>query len=87
MQVVYTIGNFIPVQIEPENFNTKRSRCTYDYWDLTLLAIYEYYMSGNKSWLGNFADWFGKYGTGQIGWDSFVEKKLYATLCKQNKKC
>lgn len=78
MKVVYTIGNFIPVPKEPESFNTKRSEFIGDYWDLTLLAIYEYYMYGMptiaQALLGEWAFWFDDYGFGQAGWDSYVEK-------------
>lgn len=77
MEVVYTMGNFIPV---PIGFNTERNLHLKDYWDLTLLEIYNYYMDKEESspWLEAFTDWFNKYKeknkTGQAGWDSFVEK-------------
>lgn len=43
MKAVYTIGNFCPV---PEGFNGARSNFgIYDYWDLTLMKIREWYLS------------------------------------------
>lgn len=66
LEVVYTIGNFIPA---PDGFNTGRNSILSDYWDLTLLAIYNYLtndrehklfkdhtplwglLDGNKEWL------------------------------------
>lgn len=78
MEVVYTIGNFIPVSIEPENFNTGRSGSTSDYWDLTLFQIYEYYKYGpekSKPWLQKHADWLDNFKDGKHdAWDNFVEK-------------
>lgn len=75
MKAVYTMGNFIPV---PIGFNTEHNSRIKDYWDLTLLEIYNYYMSEKKcsSWLEKYKAWFDDYGTGigQKGWDSFVEK-------------
>ena len=70
MKVVYTIGNFIPVPLHP-SFNTKRNNKVHDYWDLTLLAIYEYYRGNGaesklaalfeedsvRNWLNSFGDW------------------------------
>ncbi|MCM1084166.1 MAG: hypothetical protein NC393_07365 [Clostridium sp.] len=75
MEVVYTIGNFILVPSEP-NFNTERESFTSGYWDLTLLAIYEYYTHGGlaQALLGEWAFWFDQYGKGQAGWNKFVEK-------------
>lgn len=45
MQVVYTIGNFIPA---PSVFQKKGSCPSRDYWDLALAAIYNYYRSNDK---------------------------------------
>ncbi len=40
----HVLGNFLPV---PGGFNTGRYRSTFDYWDLTLKAIYDWY-HGNE---------------------------------------
>ena len=45
MQVVYTIGNFIPA---PSAFQKRGSCPSRDYWDLALAAIYHYYQSPDK---------------------------------------
>ncbi|MCM1235019.1 MAG: hypothetical protein NC489_33385 [Ruminococcus flavefaciens] len=83
MKCVYTIGNFIPVPREPINFNTNRSGFSGDYWDLTLLAIYEYYI-GQKEYpsivyflLGKgIEQWLGESGVGREGWNKFVENNF-----------
>lgn len=82
MRVVYTIGNFIPVPFTPnqkkDNFNTRRNSLCKDYWDLTLLAIYQYYKEKNVKNSGGWKDllsrecvkhWLDRYGS----WDAFVE--------------
>lgn len=45
MQVVYTIGNFIPA---PSAFQKRGSCPSRDYWDLALAAIYHYYQPSDK---------------------------------------
>ncbi|MBU5435916.1 hypothetical protein [Pseudoflavonifractor sp. MSJ-37] len=40
MEVVYTIGNFIPA---PSAFQSRGSGPSKDYWDLALMCIYNYY--------------------------------------------
>lgn len=45
MQVVYTIGNFIPA---PSVFQKRGSCPSRDYWDLALAAIYNYYQPLDK---------------------------------------
>lgn len=79
MDVVYTIGNFVPVLRDPVNFNTKRFAATKDYWDLTLMGIYEYYTGrGSVSVLSNLLsekavrDWLDRFGD----WNGFVEKNF-----------
>lgn len=77
MEVVYTIGNFIPV---PSNFNGSRWCHTKDCWDSTLLIIYYYYFDpkelreNTKNWISKYTGWLGRFGTGQgqDGWDKFV---------------
>lgn len=88
MEVVYTIGNFIPVLQNPINFNVRRSAFTKDYWDLTLLAIYEYYMGIREStslsrWLlgeERIASWFNQFGNGEDGWNQFVKKNYMGSF-------
>lgn len=46
MQVVYTIGNFIPA---PSAFQKRGFSPSKDYWDLALAAIYNYYQIRDKS--------------------------------------
>lgn len=90
MEVVYTIGNFMPVPRSPINFNTRRSTFTEDYWDVTLLIIYDYYIRGRvcsslklvlggeeieKSWLKQFKDW-----------DDFVEQNYMQPFVRRAKK-
>lgn len=45
-RLTQTMGNFMPV---PLYFNQGRVVKTSDYWDLTLLGIYNYYLSGKSS--------------------------------------
>lgn len=75
MNVVYTIGNILPVPCTPSSFNKRRSSAVKDYWDLTLLAIYNYYhlAPGKNNWILEYKEWLNIFGTGQNGWDRFVE--------------
>lgn len=45
LTVAYTLGNFIPV---PPGFNARGTSKIKDYWDLTLLAIYNWFMEQTK---------------------------------------
>ena len=46
--VYHTLGNYCPV---PDGFNRPRSNGgKFDYWDLTLEKIYEWYLSYEKGW-------------------------------------
>lgn len=50
IELNHTIGNFVPVPFvkEGEEFNRPRGKgATKDYWDLALLAIYQWYTQGN----------------------------------------
>lgn len=56
IELNHTIGNFIPVPFVNKNkaFNVPRGRrkgATKDYWDLALMAIYEYYTNNSEEWL------------------------------------
>ena len=91
MKVVYTIGNFIPVPLVP-SFNIRRNSLVSDYWDLALLAIYRHYMDGAKScgekWqelfqYGGTMCWLDWHGTGQTGWDDFVERNFLQDFVKE----
>lgn len=90
MDALYTIGNFMPVPQFPVNFNMRRNKFADDYWDLTLLAIYDYYRNmsdGNKYLtlglvLGgeSVAKWLNnEFGT----WDDFVEKNFMQPFVKK----
>lgn len=45
LKMAYTLGNFIPV---PPCFNDRGTSKIKDYWDLTLLAIYNWFMEQTK---------------------------------------
>lgn len=87
MEAVYTIGNFMPVLQSPYNFNTCRYQYTKDYWDLTLLAIYDYYryMSDGKipsrfyMFLNPLEKWLDEFRT----WDGFVEQNSMQPFVKK----
>ncbi len=94
MEYVYTIGNFALVPREPINFNTNRSQHTKDYWDLTLLAIYEYYMGEKESkWpicsslkeeeIEGIKKWLKQ--SGQQGWNKFVEGNYMQPFVEKTK--
>ena len=85
LNLVYTIGNFIPVPVT-SNFNTNRSKPSKDYWDLTLLAIYRYYMAveNENAWeklMKESEDWLGP--RGEKNWNHFVEKYFLQDFVKQ----
>lgn len=78
MEVVYTIGNFIPA---PEGFQErgKYKGKIKDYWDLTLLAIYYYYnkpkreeqiLEDSKEWLNS--EWLDSFES----WNEFVKRNF-----------
>jgi len=83
MDVVYKIGNFMPVPCgfySRGNYNLESK----DYWDLALLAIYDYYHGNNfvalpfsLRWLVGDVErarqcqmWLNRFA----GWDDFVER-------------
>lgn len=85
LNLVYTIGNFIPVPVT-SNFNTNRSKLSKDYWDLTLLEIYRYYMEveSSEEWrtlMNESKDWLGP--NGEKNWNHFVEKYFLQDFVKQ----
>lgn len=87
LNVVYTIGNFIPVPKTPADFNRKRNSNCKDYWDLTLLAICNYYYNEQNSdgWeklLEESKDWLG--ARTARNWDAFVEKNFLQDFVNQN---
>lgn len=70
--LTHTLGNFMPVYAEKKDksnwsspFNKGRYPHTYDYWDLTLKDIKNYYEGKNdkdyiresERWLASFKDW------------------------------
>lgn len=85
LSTVYTIGNFIPVPVISD-FNRRRYSLSDDYWDLTLLAIYCYYMGfGNSKEWGKLLEesevWLGQ--KGEKNWDHFVEKNFLQDFVNQ----
>ena len=89
MQVVYTIGNFVPVPFLPKqySFNFWRNTLVNDYWDLSLYAIYRFYTGHQEYYLDwpkwgkmfqyeENEHWLEQYGMGQVGWDNFVEQNF-----------
>lgn len=85
LNTVYTIGNFIPVPVI-SNFNSRRYPLSDDYWDLTLLAIYCYYMGFEncEEWgklLEESNVWLGP--KGEKNWDHFVEKYFLQDFVNQ----
>lgn len=95
LDVVYTIGNFIPVPFVEANkeFNRPRkNNSTQDYWDLALKVIYEWYkgntvlekLVGKKE--GNIelcAQWLDLFGDGIDGWNEFVERNYMQPFVKE----
>lgn len=90
LELNHTIGNFIPV---PLGFNTGRSGeyAKWDFWDLTMKAIYDWY-TGNNSKLKGFLNsdnckkWLRKFGEGKKGWRKFVKQNnLQAYVYCNNK--
>lgn len=93
---VHTIGNMIPVPCllnesgreVTASFNAPRYCASKDYWDLTLLCLYHYYMGETGSrhtleWLlpktadcGLCRIWLDGFGEKQEGWNRFVEQNL-----------
>lgn len=99
MNIVYTIGNFIPVPFksrEEGEFNSPRGTSTSrDYWDLALFCIYNYYTTGEPNDLkkrilknsdNNVAlctKWLDGFGKGPDGWNHFVEQNFLQDFVNQ----
>lgn len=87
LKLHHTIGNYCPVS---RGFNAPRSGCGhYDYWDITLQKIFEYYSQSRrntfeelilKELLHNKGDgdacrkWLDSFGKGIDAWKRFVEE-------------
>lgn len=86
VSMYHTIGNFMPI---PYGCNCPRGNGQlHDYWDLTLLHIYNYYKEGNieelKTILSkendfvevvkDYQEWLNSYGKKEDGWYNFVKK-------------
>ena len=82
----HSIGNYCPV---PEGFNMGRGKFPYDFWDLTLELIREFYYTGdgrekrlftllhnNPIAKRNAIDWLAGFGEGELGWINFVDTML-----------
>lgn len=88
----HTIGNFIPVPFVEGGgqFNSPRGYdgLSYDFWDLALMCIYNYYFSikdltYNLKWLLSndqnvnlCKKWLDSFGSSASGWDAFVEQNF-----------
>ena len=87
MEVVYTIGNFIPIPVPKDirsyGFGERRNSLAKDYWDLTLYAVYHHYTSQSNckldwnKWDELFRDesnkdWLDQFET----WEGFVEQNF-----------
>lgn len=99
MNIVYTIGNFIPVPFKSRKegeFNSPRGKSTsQDYWDLALLCIYNYYTTEKPDDLkerilinsdNNVAlctKWLDGFGKGPDGWNHFVEQNFLQDFVNQ----
>lgn len=82
--LTHSIGNFMIYPFSSKNYNTSRgtSHEIRDYLDLTLLCIYYWYTdqlkeTPLKSVLDCNSEWFDRFGTGNIGWNNFVEKNYF----------
>ncbi|MCM1048534.1 MAG: hypothetical protein NC433_08920 [Clostridiales bacterium] len=103
MKCLYTIGNFVLVPgakgvKEQVNFNQRRNIKFRDYWDLTLLEIYNYYHeSCDNNWicmleeedkLGKkeaIKNWLNKKEDCDTeGWNKFVEDNFMQPFLKKN---
>lgn len=96
MNAVYTLGNFFPL---PRALNTPRSSSAKDYWDLALLAIYQYYKNTeDEAYEPEFkkCTWEWVFGTrneetcikwlGSFnGWHHFVEQNFLQDFVHEDK--
>lgn len=86
LSVYHTIGNYCPV---PEGFNVARGKFPYDFWDLTLELIREFYYTDDISNTRLFTliynnaisedsikTWLSAYGEGESGWRNFIDTML-----------
>lgn len=94
LMMAYTLGNFIPV---PPGFNARGTSKIEDYWDLTLLAIYNWFMEQNESNESNEnirlidvvktqknKEACEKWLKCFNNWDDFVEKNYLQAFVKSN---
>lgn len=93
-----TIGNFIPVPFvrQYKEFNRPRGTgSTNDYWDLALLAIYQWYTKQDDKALkemlknsdentGLCKEWLREFGEGPVGWDTFVQDNYMEAFIAEN---
>ena len=89
MEVYHTLGNFI---IIPEGCNAPRGSSLKDYWDLTLLCIYNYYfeiknekyciekISGKKN-IKRYKDYLDTFNT----WETFIKVNFLESFVKLKK--
>ena len=90
LEAYHTIGNFMPI---PNGCNSPRGTGVLkDYWDLTLLNIYRYYVDNNYKALeiivgednsSIYKKWLDIFGKGIEGWINFVESNYLESFVKE----
>ena len=86
LNLYHTLGNYVAV---PKSFNAARSGnyASYDYWDLTLMKIREYFFENNVERIEellhnsgskeNCKAWLDYFGVGEVGWKKFVDNLYF----------
>lgn len=94
LEAYHTIGNFMPIPKgcnSPRGFNNRKIE---DYWDLTLLNIYRYYVDNNykaleiivgEDNLSIYKNWLDIFGKGIEGWISFIESNYLENFVGKKK--
>lgn len=96
LEMYHTIGNYCPV---PCGFNGARSSDTcdakHDFWDLTLMKIRGYYISGKEERLDELLhkkgnkeackEWLEYFGKGECGWENFIISNYLTDYVDQDK--
>ena len=97
LEMYHTIGNYCPV---PCGFNGARSSDTcdakHDFWDLTLMKIRGYYISGKEERLDELLhkkgnkeackEWLEYFGKGECGWENFIISNYLTDYVDEDKK-
>lgn len=91
--LTHTIGNFVPCD---GSFNSGRYAATFDYWDITLEYVRDWYLnrqeaglspdapdtSFNAKTLAACREWLGSFGKGVEGWNTFVKRNFLDAYMK-----